>query len=266
MKISHKAILIGLLSLLAAGVYSNDNVGVAQNTSPVIDQIIPQIDAVKRLPVSGVVAIDSQGRTVFMSDNGRFVFMGAKLYDTWNRQYLDTMAEINDWADKIDLDRLGLPLDELAALPYGKGKKRVVIYIDPYCPYCEKLLAQLPELVDEYTFQLLVVPFLGERSGKLVRRMSCGLQQGISRTEMASIMVEKRYNDLPDDDTSCNVDHVEKLLLTAKLTGVQGVPFTIAPNGSYQPGYVEDLSKWLADVESKDRVSNLPNESFERGE
>jgi len=242
---------------------ASDMSGVAQNTAPVLDQIIPQIDGMKRLPVSGVVAIDSNGRTVFMSDNGRFVFMGAKLYDTWNRQYLDSMAEIQQWAEKIDIDRLGLNLDELHALPYGTGDKQVVIYVDPFCPYCEKQLKQLDELKDEYTFKIIAIPYLGERSGKMVRRLACGIEQGIDKSELADIIVHKRYNDLPSDDTTCDTGHVEKILLTAKLTGVQGVPFTIADNGSYMPGYIANLGEWLRKIDAEDQVKSLPNEPIE---
>lgn len=259
------AIIGGLLAILSAHCMASGQTGVAKNASPVLDEIIPQIDGMKRLPVQGVVAIDSNGRTVFMSDNGRFVFMEAKLYDTWNRQYLDSMAEIQQWSERIDLDRLGLDLDELQALPYGTGDKEVVIYIDPFCPYCEKQLQQIEELKDQYTFKLLNVPFLGERSGKMVRRIACGVEQGMDKRDLAEIIVHRRYNDLPADDKSCNVDHVEKLLLTAKLTGVSGVPFTISESGSYMPGYIKDMAQWLRNAEEGDRVSSLPNEPV-RGE
>ena len=253
-------IITAALTAVAVNAFAAGNTGVAKNQSPVLDEIIPQIDGMKRLPVSGIVAIDSRGRTVFMSDNGRFVFMGAKLYDTWNRQYLDSMAEIEQWAEKIDIDRLGLNLDDLHALPYGTGDKKVVIYIDPFCPYCEKQLEQIDSLKDKYTFQIIAVPFLGERSGKMVRRLACGIEQGMDKAKLADIMVHRRYNDLPEDDTTCDTGHVEKILLTAKLTGVQGVPFTIADNGSYMPGYIENLGGWLSKVEAQDQVSSLPNE------
>jgi hypothetical protein len=90
-----------------------------------------------------------------------------------------------------------------------------------------------------------------------------GIEQGVDKSELADIIVHKRYNDLPSDDTTCDTGHVEKILLTAKLTGVQGVPFTIADNGSYMPGYIANLGEWLAKVDAEDQVKSLPNEPIE---
>lgn len=257
------AALLSLLFVTSVFSQASNAQGVSQNISPALDQIMPTIDSMKRLPIKGVVAVSSKGKTLYMSDNGRFVFMEAQLYDTWNRQHLDSMAEIELWSDKIDLNRLGLDVSKLGALPYGHGDKKVVIYIDPHCPYCEKLLHQIEDMTDEYTFKLIVVPFLGERSAKVTRRLMCGLEQGIDRRKLANSIVKKAYNDLPSDSKSCDSGPVEKALLTAKLTGVQGVPFIIAENGTFQPGYVENLSDWLANVEKNDQVSSLENEDVE---
>ena len=74
--------------------------------------ILRNIDAMASLPVTGIKAVESDGRLLFMSDNGRFVIDGT-LYDVWAQQPLTSLASIRSAGDRLDLRRLGLPLPAL---------------------------------------------------------------------------------------------------------------------------------------------------------
>src|SRR3546814_1560108 len=54
-----------------------------------------KIDEVVSLPVQKLKAVESEGQIVFMSENGRFVFIG-QIYDVWQRKSLDTMGQIKN--------------------------------------------------------------------------------------------------------------------------------------------------------------------------
>ena len=102
---------------------------------------VGKIDGMVSLPVTGMKAVESNGRIVFMSDSGRFVIDGT-LYDAWSKKPLTSLEEIREAGNTLDLSRLGLKMDDLNPLTLGEGKKKVVVFVDPRCPHCHELLKQ----------------------------------------------------------------------------------------------------------------------------
>ncbi len=68
---------------------------------------VGKIDGMVSLPVTGMKAVESNGRIVFMSDSGRFVIDGT-LYDAWSKKPLTSLEEIREAGNTLDLSRLGL--------------------------------------------------------------------------------------------------------------------------------------------------------------
>ncbi len=217
--------------------------------SKALKDVMPSVDAMATLPGTAFKAVQTDGQLMFMSENGRFVFTQATLYDTWNRRYLKSMAEVQNWSQRISMDRIGLDLDELGAIRYGSGEKKVTVWVDPNCPYCKMLLAQMPSLKEKYTFELLVVPFLGEKSASLVRRFACAMEKGTSDDELAQSLILADYSNLPAESWDCDTEHVEKLIITGRVMGVQGVPYIINYDGRFTGGLPRDLAAWLSQEE-----------------
>ena len=97
---------------------------------------VGKIDGMVSLPVTGMKAVESNGRIVFMSDSGRFVIDGT-LYDAWSKKPLTSLEEIREGGNTLDLSRLGLKMDDLNPLTVGEGKKKVVVFVDPrYTSQC----------------------------------------------------------------------------------------------------------------------------------
>lgn len=229
---------------LAIGVSA---IAAESTSSPAINGLIPSIDTMVSLPGSNIKAVSTNGRTVYMTENGRFVFTEAKLYDTWNRRYLNTIEEVQEWSSKINMERIGLNLDELGVLTYGNGEKQVVLWVDPLCDYCSAALSQMPALSSEYTFKILVVPFLGDRSAAVVRQFLCAREQGVSEKAQVEALINHSYTGLPAGSSKCNSESIEKLIVTGRVMGIDGVPYMIAPDGRFKAGLPQDgdLGKWL---------------------
>jgi thiol:disulfide interchange protein DsbC len=59
-------------------------------------------------------------------------------------------------------------------------------------------------------------------------------------------LLKQDYGGLPTDSpTQCNREPLQKAIVTAKLFGLPGVPFLIAPDGRTHSGAPEVLSDWL---------------------
>lgn len=200
---------------------------------------IGKIDGMVSLPVTGMKAVESNGRIVFMSDSGRFVIDGT-LYDAWSKKALTSLDEIRAAGNTLDLGRLGLNMDDLNPLILGEGDKKVVVFVDPRCPHCHELLKQALPLTKEYTFQLLPVPVLGPDSERQVGQLGCAED----RQAALDALVSGRIGGLAQSD-SCDLEPMQRTLVTAQILGIQGVPFIIASDGRISRGRPYDLGAWL---------------------
>ncbi len=197
------------------------------------------IEDIVTLPIKGMRAVQSNGQTVLLSDNGRFVFTG-QLYDLWYKKPLDTLAEMREVVDRIDLKRMGLDIDTLNTVSLGAGPKQVVVFVDPRCHYCHALMNDAQALVKQYTFKLVAIPVLGEESNQLAKTMSCAKNKKQALKALANQTLDK----LPTR-SDCSTEQYDRTLLAAQLINIEGVPYVIAPNGRISYGRPLNLKAWL---------------------
>jgi thiol:disulfide interchange protein DsbC len=209
-----------------------------------------KIDGMQDLPISGIKMVKSGEQTVFISSNGRFAFYGGKLMDIWTQQEIKDLADIDNIANRIDLSRMKLKADDLGAVTVGHGKAQVLVFIDPRCPYCGKVMKDLQALQDQYTFKLVMIPILGPESQNLVVQLACqrGSNEPKAKDAVRDRLLKQDYTGLPTEPpTQCNKEPLQKAVVTAKLFDLKGVPFLIAPDGRTHSGAPEVLADWLAD-------------------
>lgn len=166
-----------------------------------------KIDGMQDLPITGLKMVKTGEQIVFMSSNGRFALYGGKLLDVWTQQEIKDLPDIDRIARRIDLSRMKLNIDDLGPVTVGHGKEAVLIFIDPRCPYCGKVMKDLQALQDRYTFKLVMVPILGQESQNIVVQLVC---QQASKDQKVQDSVRQRllkqdYAGLPTDNpASCN--------------------------------------------------------------
>ena len=170
----------------------------------------------QRLPVAGVQMVEAGERVLFVSDNGRYVFTGPA-WDLWHGAKLETLEEGARLAARIDLKRLGLDPAALGALDLGSGEGEVVVFVDPRCPHCRRLLEQLPAFTENYRFRLVPLPVLGPDSETAVVRLGCLAEQDPSAAREA--LLAGNADQLPAPEGTCGQAPAQRALVTAQLLG-----------------------------------------------
>ncbi len=201
----------------------------------------PAIRRLARLPTQGLQAVETaDGQLLYVSDNGRYLIRGSA-YDLWHGAELTSLAQAEDLAGRIDIKRLKLDPADLGALDTGTGPA-VLAFVDPHCPHCADLLADLPSLADRYRFRLIPLP-IGAESQPAVLALHC-----LASTDPAAALKALFEHTAPPVGTAvgCGQGTAQRALVTAQLLGVRGTPFLIAPDGRLHQGRPADLAGWLA--------------------
>lgn len=236
-----KAVLTGLvLSLASVGAY-------AQSLDERLVMATESIDIkeIVEIPIRNLKAVESEGQILYISDNGRYVLVG-QIYDLWTRQTLDTMNQIRRSVTHLSFDDMNMPIEELNSVSVGKGRSKVVAFVDPKCESCHTLIKQAQGLSDDFTFQFVFVPALGEVSVKDVKHISCATdKQGV-----VDAVLKNRVGRLAAP-AECDLNVFNTTLVAADLMGINGVPFIVAPDGEILRGLPNDLKTWLQEREQQ---------------
>lgn len=200
----------------------------------------PPISGIVELPVNGLRAIEKQGRLYFLSDNGRFVITG-QLVDIWQRKPLDTFEQIRQAALKLDVRKYGIEPEDLNTITLGTGPKEVIMFTDPECSLCQSVLEEADALLEEYTFKLILVPALGDRSNQLIRTLFCS---DTTNQQKLTLLQRRKIASLAPN-TACSSKRHDQTLTLAQMMGVDGVPMIVNPQGTVIRGRPENLRAFL---------------------
>lgn len=218
-------------------------------SSKTLQEIVSSVDPIKdmvRLPITGMQAIENdEGQIVFVSDSGRFAIVG-ELVDVWQVKTLNSMDQIKKAIERIDLRGDGIDIDTLNVVSLGSGAKEVVVFVDPVCTTCTKLMSDAEQLTKKYTFKFIVIPAFGDESHKLARQFFCAANpderyEALKNSTISSLKTKK----------DCSIEMYDQTLLIAHLLSVDGVPFILSPQGKINRGRPASLAKWLSSEDAK---------------
>lgn len=215
----------------------------ASSKLEITDPVAAKIEDIVKLPINGVRAVQSDGQIMFLSENGRFVISG-QIYDLWSKKPLNTMSQMRDVAERLHFKSMGMDVDTLNTISMGRGGKEVVVFVDPRCTVCHKLMDESKSLVDEYTFKFVVIPALGAESNRLAKGLYCAKD----KTNALDAFMNNTTASLPSKET-CDPAQYDQTLLTAHFIGIEGVPFVVAPDGRVSKGRPKNLKSWLESAE-----------------
>lgn len=196
-------------------------------------------------PITRAVTFEGhEDEVTYMSENGRYVIRGT-LFDTWTGKIVQSLADVQQTMQGLDLSRYGMTEADLAPFTWGKGRAVVSLFVDPHCPYCAQLFDQMradPTLADQYTFKIYTVAYLGDQSVQSVGALSCEPDKAKALERlMAHDTRWMRTAQVP----SCPTDPAVKRMMLAQALGVSGVPFLIGPAGGMSKGNPPDLRGFL---------------------
>ncbi len=93
-----------------------------------------KIDAVEPSPMPGIYQVIAGRQVVYVDASGDHMIVG-NMMDTRTKQNLTAQAV--DAHESIDFN--SLPLDEAIKIVKGNGARKMALFADPDCPYCQRL-------------------------------------------------------------------------------------------------------------------------------
>ena len=102
-----------------------------------------QLEGAQPTAIPGVYEVFAGGRAVYTDATGDYMILG-KLVDTRTRH--DLSAEHLDAHNSIDFDKL--PFERAIKFVHGNGSRRLAIFEDPDCPYCQQMEKDMVNITD----------------------------------------------------------------------------------------------------------------------
>ncbi|HQT25233.1 MAG TPA: DsbC family protein [Burkholderiales bacterium] len=202
-----------------------------------------KIGKITKLPYQAIYQVVGNGYNVFYTDEkGQVGFFG-NLVDLKEKKNL-TKEE----ADKLrHVDLASLPLDDAFVRVKGNGKRRLVLFSDPDCPFCQELEGQLKNVTDVtiYTF-LYPLTSIHPDSRRKAEQIWCSKDRAKSWDDW---MLEKK--ELPSGHAACKTPIDENEALAEKLW-ITGTPGMIFGDGKLVPGVLNksQIEAYLNEAQS----------------
>lgn len=188
-----------------------------------------KITSIGKTPVAGLyeMVIDDN-QVIYADQRGNYLIIGElvemKTSRSLTRERMDKLLEV-----KFD----SLPLNQAIKIVKGNGKRRLAVFSDPDCPYCQKLEPELFKIKD---VTLYIFPFplpMHKEAVRKIKQVWCSSDRAKAWEDM---MLRNR---LPEKGrTDCDNPVDENIALAKKLR-IDGTPALIFSNGRRVPGYAE---------------------------
>lgn len=198
-----------------------------------------QVDHIRQTPLPWLFEVQLGVDLVYTDADVNYVIQGA-LIDAQTRNDL-TASRI---AQLTRVDFNTLPFDLAIPFVKGTGERKLVVFEDPYCEYCEQLHRTLED-VDNITVYSLLFPVLSPDSVEMARDIWCA--ENPSQAWKAWMLKREE-----PEHQECSAP-IEEVLELGRELKVQGTPAIIFSDGSRVNGAmpVSELEERLEAVHAK---------------
>jgi thiol:disulfide interchange protein DsbC len=212
-------------ALLAAG-------GAAANEAAIRKAIEPKMGGAKvegvqptQMPGLWEVRVRSaEGVQLFYTDSQGNYLIEGNLHDL--RANRNLTEERTRRLNAIRME--SLPLDQAVKIQRGSGRRTLVMFSDPYCPYCQQFEKTLLK-VDDITIYVFMYPVIRPQNADHSVAVWCSPDRAKAWLDLA--LLHKR----PDAPASCD-NPVEKNLDLGRALRVNSTPTLIFANGEKVAG------------------------------
>lgn len=200
------------------------------------------VKSIAKTPIKGIYEVVVEGQILYVDEKADYFIAGA-LVDTKTKKNL-TQARMQD-LNKVDFS--ALPLDLAIKVVKGNGKRKLVVFSDPDCPFCKKLERELVGLnnVTIYTF-LFPIASLHPNAGDRAKAVWCSPDRAKAWNDLMLNGVE------PKNSATCDTP-LEKVAALGRKLNVNGTPALIFADGRRIPGAaaLADIEKFLNEASTK---------------
>ena len=194
-----------------------------------------------------VLQLEGHEGIAAVSENGRYIMRGV-VFDMWEGKTLDTVEALRDSLSTINLSRFGLKEEDVRPFHYGTGPEEVVVFVDPYCPYCHQLLQEIqkdPAYSERYTWTIYTVAYLGDNSTRAVTALSCAADEEASLKALMAHDQAYYQRAFQARGNECDPKPILQRMILAQMVGAAGTPYIIGPRGGVSNGMPPSLATFL---------------------
>ena len=185
--------------------------------------------SIKPAPVAGLFEVFTGDSIAYANANGDFLLVGS-LMDTRTHANLTTqrLDEMNS------IDFAALPFDRAIKVVKGNGRRKLAIFADPDCPYCQQLEKEMASMTDVtvYTF-LYPLERVHPHATEKAHAIWCATDRSHAWTQWR---VEQRA---PDAVGTCKDDPITALQQLGTTLRISSTPTLFLSNGRRIGGAVE---------------------------
>jgi thiol:disulfide interchange protein DsbC len=179
-----------------------------------------KVDSVAKTQYGGLYEVRSSGDIFYTDENARYMFVG-KVVDLTTLQDL-TRARVDELASIRFSD---LPLALAIKTVKGNGKRVMVVFEDPNCPYCRKLHETMRG-IDNVTVYTFLLNILSDDSAAKSKNIWCAPDRALAWQQW---MLESKP--APVASAACITPNEQVLALGRKLH-LTGTPTIYFADGS----------------------------------
>lgn len=221
-----------LTSLLAISI--NTFADVSPQIESQIRAMIPntKITAINPAPYAGMYEVLAGDNAFYLSTKNESEVIVGHIVNIKKMQD-ETQARI----EAVNAKRFNFKsIDISNALKVGNGKKKVIVFIDPDCPYCQQLEEYLHTKLDKLTVYYMFIPLpMHPNAIPNTKQILCA-----DKPTDAIFDFMVKHKDLQDGSLSCQtrVDAIIKSNETlAAANGINATPFALTDTNTVIGGY-----------------------------
>lgn len=199
-----------------------------------------KVDQVRPTEMPGVYEAYLGGRVVYVTPPARVILVG----HIWSLDTGKDLTAARELVARQAMFKLSeLPLHDAIKRVKGNGRRILVVFSDPDCPFCQRLERTLMGVdnVTIYTFEYPIVQ-LHPNARRDAIAIWCQKNRGKAWEDaLLDPEIVGTYK------ARCKSTPVDRNVALGQRLGVTGTPFLIRADGDSKPGAIprEDLIAWL---------------------
>ena len=228
-----------LTLLLTLGIYTSalaatntDDVptDIATKIRATLKERIPElhVEAIHKGPTPGLYELDAGGDVLYVNESATLIFAG-RMIDTKTRQ--DLTAERWNAINAIDFN--SLPFNLAIKTVRGDGSRKVAVFADPLCPYCQQLEREM-QGISNVTIYTFLYPIETLHPGASVKSVEIWCSKDPSGA-WSKWMLQKT----DPGDTRCKGAPVDQLQKLGEQLHVDSTPTLFTADGNRTRGAIK---------------------------
>jgi len=222
---------VGLALILAIAQAGADEASVKKAFEAAYPNV--KVDGVTRTPFAGLYEVVASDEIVYTDEKVNYLFLQGDLVDVKSKRNLTNPRrdELEESKTKqVVVDFSTLPLDSAVKVVRGNGSRKVVVFSDPDCPYCQKLEREELIKITDVTIYTLLYPLPSHRdAARKAKAIWCSPDRAKAWEDWIL------QGQQPKGPTTCETP-LEKISELGHKLDVDGTPTLFFPSGRQLKG------------------------------